>query len=1238
MNARLLASGVCLALVSTLCSAQVPAVMNYQGRLIQGTNLYNGAVGLSLQLWSAATGGLLLGEDSNTVTVVDGLYATVLGDDMPAGALAQILNDNTNVYVRVLVNGAALAPRERLASAAYAVIPGLKGVGNVQAGVHSAVGGGETNIVYGAASVIGGGLANLVGTNARESVIGGGSRNQIETEASWAVIGGGSGNRIVTQSYCSVIGGGAGNSITTLCAYSFIGGGWSNKIRNYADYAAIPGGQENEVGGDFAFAAGRRAKANYAGSFVWADSQNADFASTSTNQFIIRASGGVAIGTNVSLGALTVAGVVHAESLVGDGSGLAMLDGQNIQAGTISNAALGVGSVQGTNLAASSIGPDKLSRKYWETGGNNNVTAGVHFVGTTTTNPLEFRVSNARVMRFENATVDSDPNVIGGHTYNAVTPGRVGAVIAGGGGFLAHNEVRDNYGAIGGGAGNVAGDNTSKEYATVAGGKDNTAAGGYSTVPGGSDNRASGWYSLAAGRRAQAVHDGAFVWADSTDADFSSTHADQFVVRAAGGVGLNEDDPRQQLSVGGYLDLYSGASNAPAQTSIRASSLGHLFLNARSDGSTFINYDGGNNLIVNPKGGRVGIGTSNPTRTLTVIGDGSFTGAVYAESFIGDGSGLNNLDGGNIMALTVTTDQLAQAYWRLDGNANAVAGTHFIGTVIGVPFDLYAGNVRVLRLGLNANVLGGNSNNVIGGGAVSATIAGGGTEALPNRVPLNYGTVGGGQGNTAGGVEATVAGGKANAASGTAAVVSGGRFNVAAGDVSAVGGGTNNTARGVASAVGGGRDNYIGNEGDYAVIAGGRSNYLDSVDATIGGGRGNRASELAAVGGGESNRASGAGSVIAGGARNSIDATSPYSAVGGGRNHLVDIQATNAVIGGGEENTITMATRGTIGGGWRNRIDHGDYAFVGGGASNMTAGAHSAIAGGLGNAITVSAEHAAIAGGYGNSVTANAGFIGGGSNNTVHVRSSSVVGGENNMASGEVAVVCGGLQNDVRGFGAFIGGGQDNSATGDLAVVSGGLENDGNGTYATVPGGRDNVAEGRYSFAAGRRSKAGHNGTFLWGDSTDADLLSTATDQFMVRAKGGTVFYTDTAMSTGVELTPGAGSWTTLSDRDAKEDFREVDGREILDRLSAMPIATWKYKAQDAAIRHIGPVAQDFHAAFGVGEKPTGITTVDADGVALAAIQGLYEVVQEENARLRSENEDLRLRLSAIERELGLEP
>lgn len=101
-------------------SGQTPQLLNYQGRLLDGTNLVSGVVGLSLRLFDASTAGTLLYEDSNTVTVADGLYATLIGDDTVFGTLPAAL-ESTNVWIEVAVNGTALTPRERLVSAAYAV-------------------------------------------------------------------------------------------------------------------------------------------------------------------------------------------------------------------------------------------------------------------------------------------------------------------------------------------------------------------------------------------------------------------------------------------------------------------------------------------------------------------------------------------------------------------------------------------------------------------------------------------------------------------------------------------------------------------------------------------------------------------------------------------------------------------------------------------------------------------------------------------------------------------------------------------------------------------------------------------------------------------------------------------------------------------------------------------------------------------------------------------------------------
>ena len=106
-----------------------------------------------------------------------------------------------------------------------------------------------------------------------------------------------------------------------------------------------------------------------------------------------------------------------------------------------------------------------------------------------------------------------------------------------------------------------------------------------------------------------------------------------------------------------------------------------------------------------------------------------------------------------------------------------------------------------------------------------------------------------------------------------------------------------------------------------------------------------------------------------------------------------------------------------------------------------------------------------------------------------------------------------------------------------------------------------------------------------------------------------------------------APSFNTTSDRNAKQDFAEVDGREVLAKVVALPIQTWKFK-QDSGTRHIGPMAQDFHSAFGVGPDDKHIATVDADGVALTAIQGLHSIVKEKETEIA----ELKKRLEALEK------
>ena len=217
---------------------------------------------------------------------------------------------------------------------------------------------------------------------------------------------------------------------------------------------------------------------------------------------------------------------------------------------------------------------------------------------------------------------------------------------------------------------------------------------------------------------------------------------------------------------------------------------------------------------------------------------------------------------------------------------------------------------------------------------------------------------------------------------------------------------------------------------------------------------------------------------------------------------------------------------------------------------------------------------------------------------------------------------------------ATVPGGEMNIAQGDRACVGGGASNEASGEESTIPGGFNNTASGLRSFAAGRRAMALHNGSFVWADNLNQGIKSSsANNQFNVYANGGTRIFSSSTLGaeTGVMLAPGGRSWTSVSDRDAKENVEMVNGRRVLEQLASVPVSTWSYKAQDDSIRHMGPMAQDFYAAFGLGVDERGIDTIDADGVALAAIKGLSELFAEKDAEV----EALRARVYELEKLQG---
>ena len=434
--------------------------------------------------------------------------------------------------------------------------------------------------------------------------------------------------------------------------------------------------------------------------------------------------------------------------------------------------------------------------------------------------------------------------------------------------------------------------------------------------------------------------------------------------------------------------------------------------------------------------------------------------------------------------------------------------------------------------------------------------------------------------------------------------------------------------------------------------------------------------------------------VIGGYSGNVVDSGAQGATIGGGgvTGYTNHVSSTLGTVAGGSGNVIQgNANDATIAGGRQNQINYGGWGgFIGGGHGNaiQTNTQYSTISGGLSNTIGTNSSQSSISGGQNNFISPNAGFsvIGGGYDNSssVTVNSGSgyttIGGGYGNTAvsSFGYTTIGGGYQNTAGGTYATVAGGENNTAGGADATVSGGFFNSASGTGAAVAGGVGNSANGAQSFAAGASAHANSGDSFVWGDGSAA-TYDNGTNTFNVLATGGIYFRASsvplfpddgahdnyygfgvnsngfygrttsvsgifvnldgsiniwTAFGTGVYVASGGSGWNSSSDRNVKENLVPVDTRQALERVTQMPISTWNYKTQDKSIRHLGPMAQDFHAAFAVGEDDKHINNLDEEGVALAAIQGLNQKVEEKEAEIQQLKESV-VKLQALVSQLA---
>lgn len=211
--------------------------------------------------------------------------------------------------------------------------------------------------------------------------------------------------------------------------------------------------------------------------------------------------------------------------------------------------------------------------------------------------------------------------------------------------------------------------------------------------------------------------------------------------------------------------------------------------------------------------------------------------------------------------------------------------------------------------------------------------------------------------------------------------------------------------------------------------------------------------------------------------------------------------------------------------------------------------------------------------------------------------------GYNTTLQGNYSFVTGYQSQVLQSYGVAMGYTANSNGVGSIAI----------GYRAT--------ADGDYSVAIGHRASTnGFDGAFVISDESTTDSVeATASDQFSARFAGGYRLYTNATETLGASLNAGGTTWNAISDRNRKEGFLPVDGEDLLARLRMVPVSTWRFIDEvDRTVRHIGPMAQDWHAAFGLNDDDTTINTGDFDGVNLAASQALEARTSAQATRIQA--------------------
>ena len=435
-----------------------------------------------------------------------------------------------------------------------------------------------------------------------------------------------------------------------------------------------------------------------------------------------------------------------------------------VAAGGVNSTAIQDGAVNTAKIAdgtvtAADVNAPTFNATFWKTDGNTGTAPGMHFLGTTDSQPFELKVANDRVFRFEPAL--EVPNVIGGSRSNSVTAGIRGATIAGGGLPLYPHTVSADYGAIGGGTFHIVGG----PWGTIAGGRDHRVYADHSTVGGGRGNdiRTNASYATISGGRLNWINTNAL---DATIGGGNANVIDSDAYEATIGGGFNS----VIHSNASYSTIAGGQNNA-IQPLAFSSSIGGGVQNTIHTNGYYATIAGGlaNRIGINTRAGTVGGGENNHA----IANHATVSGGLFNTN---SGPGATIGGGNGNVALANDTVIGGGIFNRIDSNSlsSVISGgrNNFI-----EPNSAYAhvGGGLDNRIGTDADytVIGGGLTNTVGAVSRFSAIAGG----ARNTVGTNslYAAIGGGTGNSIsnGTFYSAIPGGFSNSVSGSYGFASG---------------------------------------------------------------------------------------------------------------------------------------------------------------------------------------------------------------------------------------------------------------------------------------------------------------------------------------------------------------------------------------------------------------------------------------------------------------------------------